>query len=330
MTTSREPLVSVVTPFYNTAAHLAECIESVLAQTHTNFEYVLADNASTDGSGEIAARYAERDRRIRLVTHAEHLPQLGNYNRALRLANPDAAYVKVAQADDIIFPECLEKMVAVGEDHPTTGIIGAYYLKGADVRGVGLPFPSPVTAGRDVCRAQLRQGHFYFGSPTSVLYRAAVVRKSNPFYDEGALHADTEACYRTLEHWDFGFVHQVLTFSRVHADSIAGRNADRLPDRLDTYLTMLKYGPKFLERDDADRRAAAIRKWYYTALGDAALDGRDSEFWAYHRQALEAAGVSLSRRALAPWVVRAAVLRYLNFPGLASRLRRAFRRERPV
>ena len=62
---SDQPLVSVVTPFYNTADYLRECIESVLAQTYTRFEYILVDNQSTDGSAEIAAEYSKRDSRIR-------------------------------------------------------------------------------------------------------------------------------------------------------------------------------------------------------------------------------------------------------------------------
>ena len=55
------PLVSVVTPFYNTASYLAQCIESVLKQSYSEFEYILMDNCSTDGSSEIAETYARRD-----------------------------------------------------------------------------------------------------------------------------------------------------------------------------------------------------------------------------------------------------------------------------
>ncbi len=59
MNTNRSgPFVSVVTPFYNTAAYLDECIRSVLAQTHENFEYLLVDNCSADGSRDIAAAHA--------------------------------------------------------------------------------------------------------------------------------------------------------------------------------------------------------------------------------------------------------------------------------
>ena len=67
------PLVSVVTPVYNGAAFVSECIESVLAQTYENWEYVIVDNCSTDGTAEIAAGYASSDPRIRLVANDRFL-----------------------------------------------------------------------------------------------------------------------------------------------------------------------------------------------------------------------------------------------------------------
>lgn len=62
------PVVSVVTPVYNGERHLAECLESVLAQRYPHWEHVIVDNASTDGSVDIARGYAARDARIRVVT----------------------------------------------------------------------------------------------------------------------------------------------------------------------------------------------------------------------------------------------------------------------
>jgi glycosyltransferase involved in cell wall biosynthesis len=63
-----EPLVTIVTPFYNTRQYLEECIKSVLQQTYQNWEYALVDNCSTDGSSELAAEYASMFRsRIRLI-----------------------------------------------------------------------------------------------------------------------------------------------------------------------------------------------------------------------------------------------------------------------
>ena len=78
---TNEPFVSVVTPVYNTADYLREAIESVLAQSYGNFEYIIADNRSTDGSSEIAHEYERLDKRVRVVDHTEFLSQNGNYNR---------------------------------------------------------------------------------------------------------------------------------------------------------------------------------------------------------------------------------------------------------
>ena len=68
--------VSVVTPFRNVVSYLSQCIESVLAQSHTNIEYILSDNGSSDGSTAIAESYAKRDRRIRLVRQPQFLSRL--------------------------------------------------------------------------------------------------------------------------------------------------------------------------------------------------------------------------------------------------------------
>src|SRR5690349_6775046 len=124
------PLVSVVTPFYNTAAYLAECIESVLAQSYTAFEYILADNCSTDGSAEIADYYARQDLRIRLIRYSDFVAQLPNYNRALKEISESSRYCKIVQADDCIFRECLEMMVQALGQNESTGLVVAYRLEG--------------------------------------------------------------------------------------------------------------------------------------------------------------------------------------------------------
>src|SRR5258708_32283098 len=102
------PLVSVVTPFHNTAAFLAQCIESVLRQSYTQFEYILVDNCSTDGSGDIAETYARRDSRIRLIRRTELLSQVQNYNAAIAEISDETKYCKIVQADDYIFPDCFK------------------------------------------------------------------------------------------------------------------------------------------------------------------------------------------------------------------------------
>src|ERR1051326_6867020 len=117
MSTS-EPVVSVVTPVYNCGPYIAECIESVLNQTHRNFEYLIVNNCSTDNTLEIIERYAKTDNRIRVRNNTEFLGVIGNHNNAFNQMSPDSKYCKVVSGDDWIFRDCLTQMVELAEAHP--------------------------------------------------------------------------------------------------------------------------------------------------------------------------------------------------------------------
>ena len=99
------PLVSVVTPVYNGEAYLAECIESVLTQTYSNFEYIIVDNCSTDGTSKIVNEYGKKDSRIKAYRNDVLLDIIANHNHAFRLISPKSKYCKVVSGDDWIFPE---------------------------------------------------------------------------------------------------------------------------------------------------------------------------------------------------------------------------------
>ena len=75
---ARPPRVTVGLPVFNGERYLSEAIESVLAQTFEDFEVVVSDNASTDGTAEIARRYAERDARVRYVRNATNVGPIEN------------------------------------------------------------------------------------------------------------------------------------------------------------------------------------------------------------------------------------------------------------
>ncbi|MCK7480584.1 MAG: glycosyltransferase [Candidatus Moduliflexus flocculans] len=103
--------VSILTPVYNGEKFLRPCIESVLKQTHQDWEYVFVDNCSEDATPEIIREYARQDRRIRIVTNESFVGIIENHNIAFSQMSPKADYCKVVQADDWIYPECLEKFV---------------------------------------------------------------------------------------------------------------------------------------------------------------------------------------------------------------------------
>ena len=298
------PLVSVVTPFHNTAAYLAECIESVLAQTYPCFEYILIDNCSTDGSAGIAATYAGSDSRIRLIRRSELLSQVQNYNAALAEISPASKYCKIVQADDFIFPECLRLMVESFERSPKIGLVSAYDLKGNSVRGSGFPYRTAPFSGKEVAQIYLRTGLFVFGSPSTVMYRSSLVRESQPFFDERLWHEDTEKCMKILETWDFGFVPQVLSFLRVDNGSISAASRSFQPNALDRYIIVQRYASSFLDEKEAAAVRKTTKRLYYKALAHEALRFREAAFWRYHEQGLKTLGEKIDRPYLTRQILR--------------------------
>jgi glycosyltransferase involved in cell wall biosynthesis len=293
-----QSLVHVVTPVYNCAEYLAECIESVLSQTYQNWEYTIVDNCSTDGSLEIARRYAAKDPRIRVHENQQFLKAVQNHNHALRQISPESKYCKVVFADDWIFPECLEKMVEVAEEHPSIAIVGAYGLKDGEVMWAGLPYPSHFISGRDVCRRLFLDRLYVFGSATSLLYRSSIVRDRDPFFNESNIHADMETCVSIMRNADFGFVHQILTFSRVREGSLETVSSDfnsLAPGKLHD---LVNYGHDFLTEKEYAACLNRSVSLYYESLVGGMLRGLNSKYWNFHKQKLAEAGIHFSKARL--------------------------------
>jgi glycosyltransferase involved in cell wall biosynthesis len=313
-----------VTPFFNTAEFLGTCIESVLAQTRRDFEYILVDNCSSDGSAQIAEAYAKRDARIRVVRNASFLSQVQNYDAALEQIAPGSRYVKLAQADDWLFPNCLAEMTLLADEHPSIGMVSSYDLRGRRVRGVGLPPEKRVLSGREACRWDLLNGVFLFGSPTTVMYRADIVRSRRPFYAEGRYHEDTEAAFEILETCDFGFVHQILSYLRTREGSLTGTARTFDPEPLDRLIRVTKYGRRYLEEDEYQPCLRETRRAYYRQLASSWLVRREPAYWAYHRKGLASIGQTIDRRELALRVVSKAA--GLALPAGLRTLARGWRR----
>src|SRR5690349_14046949 len=116
------PLLSVVTPADNGELFLRECIESVLAQTYSNWEYIILNNCSTDATLAIVKEYAAHDQRISVQSNDVLLDVISNHNKAFRLISSTRSYCKVVSADDWLYPECIARMVDLAETHRTVGI----------------------------------------------------------------------------------------------------------------------------------------------------------------------------------------------------------------
>ncbi len=296
-----EPFVSVVTPVYNGEKYLIECIESVLTQHYQHWEYIILDNCSNDSSLEIAQRYAAMDSRIKIHRNSNVLPIMQNWNEALRQIHPESKYCKVVHADDWLFPHCLGQMVEVVEGNPSVGIIGAYRLDEDHVNLDDLPFSNSVFSGREICKKRLLGGGELFGSPTSLMYRADLVRSRKDFYNVDNVHADTEICFDLLQDTDFGFVYQVLSYTRRHNESESSFTRVVNTHKFNHLYLALKYGRIYLDDQEYAKVVKKELKIYYRFLGKGILTltqkkhwGAMKKFWQYHTHALAGIGQPLS------------------------------------
>jgi glycosyltransferase involved in cell wall biosynthesis len=171
------PSVSVVVPVYNGVAFIDATMQSILAQTFSDFELVVSDNASTDGTWEALQRYTA-DPRVRLTRLASTIPAAENFNHVTNLATGE--FVKLVCADDVLYPDNLEVLVGELTAHPSALLavssrdvidpMGRIVLRNRGLAGLR----GEVNA-TDAVRRSVLAGTNIYGEPPSALFRRAAL-----------------------------------------------------------------------------------------------------------------------------------------------------------
>jgi glycosyltransferase involved in cell wall biosynthesis len=154
---SQCPTVTAITIFLNEERFLSEAIESVLAQSFADWELVLVDDGSTDGSPEIARGYAERHPgRIRVLSHPQRANRGMSASRNLGLAAARGRYVAFLDADDVWLPEKLAQQCAILETRPDCGMVYGRTLIWRSWNGSAKDFLYPLGVEADAVHAPPR------------------------------------------------------------------------------------------------------------------------------------------------------------------------------
>jgi len=271
MSDSRVPLVAIATPVYNGARFLADTMECVQAQTYPNLVHCVLDNASIDATPEIIARF--RGGRVPLITarNATTLPHIENWNAALELVPSGASYFRVLAADDLIVPECIEKMVALGEQNPHAGVIGCQEWVNKSLHGTDLPSDRSVFAGRSLVRGTLLMEIDFPYVHCLFRYPSGGIPKN--FYDTEhhgvrLLCTDVDAVMRVLSQSCCAYVHEPLTITRWPGSV---QSTESNPNKQDiwSFLQLIdRWGPTVFdtETEYLKCRARYLRCYYLHLL----------------------------------------------------------------
>lgn len=271
------PRVSICVPTWNGASHVAEALESALAQTHADFELLVVDDASPDRTLEVVASF--RDPRLAVHRNDRRLGLPGNWNRCLSLAR--GPYVKFLFQDDLLAPTAVERLLTALEGAPGAPLafcrreiryegpgLEAFPLKGgyydSVLQGFYASFRGTV-AGRALVASALEEGRplpiNVVGEPSFVLLRRDAALKAGGFDDSFEQLPDWDLWLRLAQEGPLVLVDESLGVFRVHGRSQSA-SFDRLRVLRENVRLMTRvrrgYGPVL---DAANLRRLAWALW---------------------------------------------------------------------
>lgn len=222
MTDFVPPKISICIPTYKGETTLGPAIESVLAQTEGDFELVILDDASPDGTRELVAGYT--DPRVLYHRNERNLRHAGNWNRCLEVAR--GRYFKLLPHDDLLAPRCLERQAGAldaDRDERLALVFSARTLVGPGGKRLGRrAFSSEIRDAIDggaLKRACALGGTNRVGEPGAVMFRTSLARTVGPFDATNPYVIDLDYWFRLLEHGAAGYCPDELATFRLTAQS---------------------------------------------------------------------------------------------------------------
>lgn len=205
-------MVSVLTTTYNREDLVGEAIESVLASSYADFEYILVDDCSRDNTFEILKRYEKLDSRIKVYQNEKNLGDYKNRNKAASYAT--GKYIKYLDSDDLMYNHCLQAMVYSMERFPDAG----FGLSAK--RDDAVPYPVSITPRQSYLEHFNGYGHFD-RAPGSAIIKKAAFDAVGGFSGKRYV-GDIELWFTLAKRFNMVKFPTDLYWSRVHNNSEGG------------------------------------------------------------------------------------------------------------
>jgi glycosyltransferase involved in cell wall biosynthesis len=309
MTDETRPLVSICIPTRNAERWIGGAIESALAQTWSELELVIADNASSDLTLPVARSFS--DPRVRIEANPVDVGAIRNHNRTIDLAR--GAYVKFLHADDTLAPTCVEEMVTLAMEDPRMGLVFSrrdVLVEGDDTAWAttyAAPHESFSSLERDNNGRRLFRElldacfeHNWIGEPSAVMVTRRALEVSGLFNIHLRQRADLDLWARIMIAHRVGFIDKPLCVYRHHSGSVTATNQSLGRDWLDRlWLFESILGSPGLEPAERRKleglRRAALRRAARSQVRRLVSGRFDLQLAAYARHRVGATITSLQR-----------------------------------
>jgi glycosyltransferase involved in cell wall biosynthesis len=214
------PRVSVVMAVRNGLPYLEQAVDSILAQTFTDFEFVIIDDGSTDATPEVLERYRRTDPRVR-VYRQENMGLTASLNRGRARARGE--YLARMDSDDIAFRERLERQVEFLDRHPQVALVGSSVMR-IDELGREIKWSACPTSHAEIIRALTEYNCF---THPSVMLRNDVLAAVGGYREAYRQGQDYDLWLRLAEGHELANLAEPLLYYRVYAGQVSFRDLEQ-------------------------------------------------------------------------------------------------------
>lgn len=276
------PKISVIVPVYNVEKYLNECVDSILAQTFTDFELILVDDGSRDNSGAICDEYASKDERISVI-HQENQGQAASRNTAVAIAKGE--WIHFVDSDDLIHPQMLEILYSAVDENIQISACDLYkdFVYPEDFCSEKkCEFQKYQVNENLLLRFMQSEEHFYW-IVCAKLIKKEIIEK-HPF-TSGRIYEDSAVAFKWINESKFvNITDEQLYFYRVNANSTT--QVDFSLKNLD-YLWVFQEHMKFYEDTNFNKLKKELYRHYAVSCAKMYYRLLESKNWTEEAQDLK-------------------------------------------
>lgn len=270
-----QPTVSIIVPVYNAEATLRRCVDSILNQDYRDFELILVNDGSQDGSGAICDAYAAQDPRVTAI----HKPNTGvSDTRNLAISRAQGTYLQFLDSDDWITPDATTLLVQTAQQHSCDLVISDFYrVVGERVSRKG-DIDDDTVLSREEYAAHMMENpaDFYYGVLWNKLYRRSIV-------DRWHLRMDPEISWcedfmfnlEYIRHAETFCALQIPIYYYVKTKGSLATQSLTIPKTIKMKLTVFEYYNRFfktvLDEEEYEKSRLKVYKFLLDAAGDGAV-----------------------------------------------------------